>query len=194
MCDAWPDQRPSERLSCCLGRTRRGKGFNWPTPRHARARRACRDGAWTLLGERAVDLHLGGALGQSFLLATLAIGGEVGRLAVHVEGRIVPVHLVEEEDVGILRGAMRAIDEAARLRFPHDPRLLGEQHRQRIALALRRPELRDYGEHVGHGSGSPFRWCYVDERAAWSAFYAITGHFGRAVRPARDRKSTRLNS
>src|SRR6266498_4195516 len=194
MYDVWSDLHASERPAHRLGRTRRGKGFGGARCRGTPGLGACRDGAWTLLGERAVDLHLGGALGQSFLLATLAIGGEVGGLAVHVEGRIVPVHLVEEEEVGILRGAMRAIDEAARLRFPHDPRLFGEQCGQRIPLALRRPDLRDYGEHVGHGSGSPFRWCYVDERAAWSAFYAITGHFGRAVRPARDRKSTRLNS
>src|SRR5713101_3037104 len=112
--------------------------------------------SFTSVGERAEELHLGGALGQPFLLATLAVGGEIGRLAVDVEGRVVLVLLVEDEDVGILRGAVRAIDEAARLGLAHHRGLLREQRRQRVALALRRPDLRHYRKHVSHGWKSPF--------------------------------------
>ena len=57
--------------------------------------------------------------------------------------------------------------------------------RQRVALALRRPDLRDHREHVSHRLGSPFR--PRRRRAASRLCYAITGHFGRAARPARAR-------
>src|SRR5438477_10359488 len=71
---------------------------------------------WGSVRERAVDLHLDGALGEPFLLPTLAVGGEVRGLAVGVEGGVVLVLLVEEEELGVLRRAVRAIDEAAGLR------------------------------------------------------------------------------
>ncbi len=72
------------------------------------------------------------------------------RLAVQVEGRVVLVLLVEDEEVGVLGGAVRAIDEAARLRPAHHRHLLLQQRRERVALALRGPDLRHHREHVGH--------------------------------------------
>src|SRR6059036_1301253 len=56
----------------------------------------------TLVGERAVDLHLRRARDEPFLLATLAIRREVRGFAVGVEGGVVLVLLVEDEEVGIL--------------------------------------------------------------------------------------------
>src|SRR5262245_28465432 len=117
------------------------------------------------VGEGAVDLHLGRALRQSFLLAALAIRGEVRRLPVQVERRVVLVHLVEDEEVGVLRGAVRAVDETARLRLPHHACLLGEERGQRIALALCGADLRDYREHVRHWSGSPVFGVKLRDRA-----------------------------
>src|SRR5215467_10175096 len=106
-----------------LGGPVAGKGFAAARPPLMGAPRS----EHALLGERAVDLDLRWALGQSFLLAALAVAGQVGRLAMHVEGGVVLVHLVEDEEIGILCRAMRAIDETARLRLSDDPRLLGEQ-------------------------------------------------------------------
>src|SRR2546427_2832719 len=71
----------------------------------------------TLVGERAVDLHLRRARDEPFLLATLAIRREVRGFAVGVEGGVVLVLLVEDEEVGILRRPVRAVHEAARLRL-----------------------------------------------------------------------------
>src|SRR5713101_8047078 len=88
-----------------------------------------------LVGERSVDLHLGPALGEPFLFASLAKRGEVGRLAVEVECRVVRVLFVEDEGVRVLRGSVGAIDEATGLRFP--------DRGQRVALTLRRPDLHD---------------------------------------------------
>src|SRR5215469_10713464 len=79
----------------------------------------------------------------------------MGRLAMHVEGGVVLVHLVEDEEIGILCRAMRAIDETARLRLSDDPRLLGEQRGQGIALAFCRADLR----HLGRAA-SPARARY----------------------------------
>src|ERR1700730_14727811 len=93
-------------------------------------------GHWSV-GDRAVDLHLGRALGKPFLLAALAIGGEVRRLAVKIEGGVVLVLLVEDEDIRVLRGPVRAIDEAARFRLLDRGHLLLEERGQRVALALR---------------------------------------------------------
>src|SRR5258706_3954212 len=53
------------------------------------------------VGNRSVDLHLGRPVGEAFLLAALAIGGEMRRLPMQVEGGVVLVLLVEDEDVGI---------------------------------------------------------------------------------------------
>src|SRR5205807_4348422 len=102
--------------------------------------------------ERAVELHLDGALGEPFLLAALAEGREVRGLAVGVEGRIVLVLLVEDEEVGILRRPVRSIDETARLGATHRRRLLLEERRQRVALPLRRAHLRHHRQHVRHRS------------------------------------------
>src|SRR5712691_521889 len=107
-----------------------------------------------LVGQRAVDLDLGRAGYEPFLLTALAVGSQVRRLAMGVEGRVVLVLLVEDEEVGIFRGAMRAIDEAARLRLPDRGYLLTEQRRQHVALALRRPDLRHDRQHVSHLSFS----------------------------------------
>ena len=56
------------------------------------------EAAPALVGDRAVDLDLGRALGEAFLLAPLAIGGEVRRLPVEIEGGVVLVLLVEDEE------------------------------------------------------------------------------------------------
>src|SRR5262249_25548862 len=56
------------------------------------------------VGDRAVDLHLDRALGEPLLLAALAVGGQVRRLPVGVESGVVPVLLVEEEQIGVLGG------------------------------------------------------------------------------------------
>ena len=53
-------------------------------------------------GERPKDLYLSGPVRQPFFLATYAVSGKVGRLAVKVEGRVVHVHLVEQEQLGFL--------------------------------------------------------------------------------------------
>src|SRR3989442_6018944 len=53
---------------------------------------------WRSVRERAVDLHLDGALGEPFLLPALAVGGQVRGLAVGVEGGVVLVLLVEDEE------------------------------------------------------------------------------------------------
>src|SRR5262252_8841546 len=106
----------------------------------------------------------------------------MGCLAMHVEGRVVLVHLVEDEEIGILRRAMRAIDETAWLRLSDDPCLLGEQRGQSIALAFRRADLRHHREYVRH-RGLSFR----DGSLRMTAFYAMSGHFGRAASPARAR-------
>src|SRR6266542_6464837 len=52
---------------------------------------------WSSVRERAVDLHLDGALGEPFLLPALAVGGQVRGLAVRVEGGVVLVLLVEDD-------------------------------------------------------------------------------------------------
>src|SRR5688572_26432157 len=103
------------------------------------------------VGERAVDVHLDGALGEAFLLTALAILREVRRLAVRLEGGLVLVLLVEEEEIGVFRRAVRPVHEAARLALAHDAGLLLQQRRQRVALALRCANLRDYRHHVSHG-------------------------------------------
>src|SRR5712691_162106 len=103
--------------------------------------------------ERAEELHFGGALDQAFVFAALTVGGQVRRLAVDVEGRVVLVLLVEDEDVGVLRRPVGAVDEAARLGLAHYRGLLREERRQRVALALRRPDLRHYREDVSHALG-----------------------------------------
>src|SRR5262245_66510539 len=69
-----------------------------------------------------------------------------------VEGRVVLVLLVEDEEVGVLGRAMRPVGEAAGLGLANGGHLLLEERGQRIALALRRPHLRDHREHVSHGS------------------------------------------
>src|SRR5882724_2694435 len=73
----------------------------------------------SLVRDRPVELHLDPALGEAFFRAALAVGRQVGRLAMGVERGIVLVLLVEDEDVRILRGAVRAIDETTRLRALH---------------------------------------------------------------------------
>src|SRR5262249_31764659 len=88
-----------------------------------------------------------------------AVRGKMRRLAVQVERRLVFVLLVEEEEVRILRRAMRPVGETAGLVLAHDAGLLGQQRGQGVALALRRPDLRHHGEHVGHIvllSGAPW--------------------------------------
>ena len=75
-------------------------------------------------GVLIVGLGLDGAFGEPFLLAALAKGGQVRPLAVKVEGGLIRVLLVEEEKLGVLRGAVRAVDQAPRLRLPHRRRLL----------------------------------------------------------------------
>src|SRR5713101_4814307 len=103
--------------------------------------------------ERAEELHFGGALDQAFIFAALAVGGQVRRLAVDVEGRVILVLLVEDEDVGVLRGPVGAVDQAPGLGLFHHRGLLREERRQRVALALRRPDFRHYREHVSHAWG-----------------------------------------
>src|SRR5215510_2788665 len=129
-----------------IGRADRRKGF--AAARSVEGRRAA--APYALLGEGAVDLDLGRSLGQSFLFASLAVGGEVLGLAMHIEGSVVLVHLVEDEEIGVFRRAMRPIDEAAGLCLADDAGLLGEQRRQGIALALCRPDLRHHREYVRH--------------------------------------------
>src|SRR5438105_4166539 len=92
-----------------------------------------------LFGERPKDLHDDAAVHQPFFLATLAIAGEVRRLAVKVERDVIHVHLVEQEELGFLRGAVHTIDETTGLCAPHCGGLLGKKRRQRIALSLRCP-------------------------------------------------------
>src|SRR5205814_1558124 len=104
--------------------------------------------ATALVRHRAEELDLDAAFRQTFLLATLAIGGEMRRLAVDVERRVVRVLLVEHEDVGILGGSVGTIDETPRLRALHLRDLLLQQPGQRIALALGRPDLRHHRAHV----------------------------------------------
>src|SRR6266851_2856371 len=104
----------------------------------------------SLVRDRPVELHLDPALGEAFLLAALAVGRQVGRLAMGVERGIVLVLLVEDEDVRILRGAVRAIDETARLRALHLRHLFLEQLGQRVALALGRTNLRHHRQHIRH--------------------------------------------
>src|SRR5438132_12525236 len=58
---------------------------------------------WGSVRERAVDLHLDGALGEPFLLPTLAVGGEARGLAAGVDGRVVLVLPVEAEAPRFLR-------------------------------------------------------------------------------------------
>src|ERR1700676_4186774 len=55
-----------------------------------------------LFGEGPKDLHLDATVRQPFFLATLAVDGKVRRLAVEVQGRVVNVHLVEQEQLGVL--------------------------------------------------------------------------------------------
>ena len=55
-----------------------------------------------LVRERAVDLDLGRTRGQALLLAALSVGGQVRRLAVQLEGGVVLVLLVEDEEPGLL--------------------------------------------------------------------------------------------
>ncbi len=119
----------------------------------ARARRASAVGAAARfavtrqasrsLGERAIDLHLDGAFGQAFLFAPLPEGREVRGIAVSFERCVVRVGLVEEEELRVLGGAMRAVDEATGLGLQDDGGLLGQQSRQRIALALGCAQPRD---------------------------------------------------
>jgi hypothetical protein len=54
------------------------------------------------VGEREVEFDLYGAFGEPFLLAALAKGGQVRAFAMEVEGSVVLVLLVEEEEVGVL--------------------------------------------------------------------------------------------
>src|SRR5690242_10135399 len=67
-----------------------------------------------------------------------------------VEGGVVLVLLVEDEELGVLRRAVRPIGQAARLRLAHHSRLLREQRGERVALALRGPDPRHHRQHVGH--------------------------------------------
>src|SRR4030095_7675930 len=76
--------------------------------------------------------------------------GEVRRLPVHVEGGVVLVLLVEDEEVRILGRAMWAIDQASPLGLLPRGDLLLQQRGEGVALALGRPDLRDDSEHVRH--------------------------------------------
>src|SRR5690242_2208815 len=107
------------------------------------------------IGERPKDLHLDGAVDETFLLATLAIGGEVRRVAMKLERRVVRVHLVEQEQLGFLGAPVKTIDETARLGIPHDRGLLRKKRRQRIGFALGRAQPCNYGEYVGHRHEAP---------------------------------------
>src|SRR5687768_14210698 len=98
----------------------------------------------TLVGERAVDLDFDRALGEPLLLTAFPVLGEMRRLAVSLEGRLVLVLFVEQEELRVLRRAVRPVHEAARLVLADDTRLLLQQRRQRLALPLRRTDLRDY--------------------------------------------------
>src|SRR5436309_4049103 len=95
---------------------------------------------WGSVRERAVDLHLDGALGEPFLLAALPVGGQVRGLAVRVEGGVVLVLLVEDEELGVLRRVVRAIDEAAGLRPAYRCHLIVEDCSRPVALGLCRPD------------------------------------------------------
>src|SRR5687767_12405373 len=134
------------------------------------------------VSDRAVDLHLHGAFGQPFLLAALAVGGQVRRLAVKVEGGVVLVLLVEEKEIRILRGAVRPIDEAARLRLAHGRHLLLEQRGQRVALALCRPKLRHHRQHVCHDWSSSWSRGSQSKSRHGTALFSSTLGPGRPAR------------
>src|SRR5262249_10147259 len=106
----------------------------------------------------------------------------MGCLAMHVEGRVVLVHLVEDEEIGILRRAMGAIAGDAWARLSDAPCLLGEQRGQGIPLAFCRADLRHHREYVRH-RGLSFR----DGSFRMTAFYAMSGHCGRPASAARAR-------
>src|SRR2546426_7975898 len=120
--------------SCRTSRSRRAGGRGKLPTWVVRIRCSLRFMGLRLVGQRPVELHLHRALGEAFLLAALAIRGEVRRLSVGVEGGVILVLLVEDEEVGVLRRAVRAIHEAARLGLPDRRHLLLEERRQRIAL------------------------------------------------------------
>src|SRR5690348_16483368 len=100
--------RRASSKSCSSAKSSAASAARWA----ARVAGVASLGSTRSVGERAVDLDLDGALGEPFLLPPLAIRGEVRRLAVQVEGGLVLVLLVEEEQIGILAGAVRTVGEA----------------------------------------------------------------------------------
>ena len=85
-----------------------------------------RSGSGTgLLAQRTVDPNIDGSRSA---LPSVAVrdSGKMSRLPMNLQGGLVHVHLVEEEQLGILLAAMGAVDEAAGLLFQHDRALLGK--------------------------------------------------------------------
>src|SRR4051812_33524811 len=97
--------------------------------------------------ERPQDLDLDRAFDQAILLAARVERGEVWRLAVRLERRVVGVGLVEHEQVRILGRPVWPIDQATGLGLADDRGLLREQLRQCVALALRCPKLCNHREY-----------------------------------------------